>query len=147
LTIDSDALANGVRFILLRLHAPGLPSFALVGVVGFIVDAVILSILFYFFGFGHFASRAVSFLVAVTTTWWLNRRKTFIGTASANWSAELLRYFFTQGIGAFINLGIYTLCITSFELFAAIPVIPLAIGASVALIFNFLSAKHFVFIT
>ena len=51
--------------------------FVIVGGVGFCVDGGILVLLHQYFGLGILVSRLFSFLVAGTTTWYLNRRLTF----------------------------------------------------------------------
>ena len=50
-----------------------------------------------------------------------------------------------QVTGALINLSVYVLAIESFPQLARLPVIPLAIGAAVALLFNFSASRRLVF--
>ncbi len=121
----------------------GLTRFAIVGGLGFLVDASVLTLLVNGLDQNHFSARAVSFTLAVTATWFFNRRWTFEPTRHR--SKEYAGYITTQIIGAVINLSIYVLLIRLFPNLAKIPVIPLAAGALVALIFNFLSARRFVF--
>ncbi len=117
--------------------------FALVGGLGFIVDATVLTLLVNGMGYGHYVSRAVSFTLAVTVTWLVNRRWVFqAGTPTRR---EYSGYFVVQLIGAAINLGVYVLIIELVPPLAAIPVLPLAAGAAVALLSNFLLARRFVY--
>ena len=117
--------------------------YALVGGSGFVVDASVLTLLVNGLGYGHYVSRAASFSLAVTITWWINRRWVF--QAGTPTRVEYSGYFLVQLIGAFINLGIYVLAIELVPALAAIPVLPLAIGAAVALLANFLLVRRFVF--
>lgn len=129
-----------------RRAEPGLRrfgSFALVGALGFLVDAVILSALVHGLHWPHYTARALSFGAAVTVTWYCNR--SFVFDATADTSREYGSYFSAQLIGAIINLGTYALAIVAFPTLAATPVVPLAIGAAVALLFNFVAASRVVF--
>jgi putative flippase GtrA len=122
---------------------PRLFRFALVGGVGFIVDATVLTLLVNGLGYGHYASRAVSFSLAVTVTWLLNRRWVF--QAGSPTGREYSGYFAIQLLGAFINLGVYVLVIELVPALAAIPVVPLAFGSAVSMFSNYLLARRFVY--
>lgn len=132
-------------------HAPPSPDgknrqflkYALVGGSGFIVDASVLTVLVNVLGYGHYISRAASFSLAVTVTWWINRRWVFqTGDPSRR---EYSSYFSVQLVGAVINLAIYVMTIELIPTLATIPIIPLAIGATIALLVNFLLVRRFVF--
>jgi len=51
--------------------------FALVGTIGFVVDASVLRLVVAIFAINLYAGRLVSFLAAATVTWLLNRTFTF----------------------------------------------------------------------
>jgi putative flippase GtrA len=118
-------------------------SFALVGAVGFIVDASLLSLLVHVGAWPHYTARAVSFAAAVTVTWYANRHWVF--TRTSNTTFEYGAYFGVQFVGAIINLGTYALTIVTFPSLAQIPVVPLAVGAGLALLFNYVGASRWVF--
>ena len=122
-----------------------LPGFALVGAVGFLVDASILTVLMTGFDFGPYAARAISFTAAVTTTWYLNRRWVFDRQAVPLSGREYLSYVTVQVIGATINLLVFVAVIELVESLRNMPVVPLAIGAGVALLFNYGASSRFVF--
>ena len=126
-----------------RSRSQRLSSFAVVGGVGFIVDAGILSALVQIADWSHFSARALSFATAVTVTWYLNRRWVFSPTV--NRAREYGSYFGVQTVGAVINLGTYALVIAVFPSLAQLPVIPLAVGSALALLFNYSAAKRWVF--
>ena len=117
-----------------------LSAFVLVGIVGFAVDATVLSALVYGLSFSHYSARAVSFGTAVTVTWYLNRRWTFSSTNAA--AREYRGYVLTQLVGAIINLGTYAAIIELSPALARWPVLPLAAGAALALAFNYTTARY-----
>jgi putative flippase GtrA len=127
-------------------HHAGLgrfPSFVAVGVLGFIVDAAILSTLVHVYAWPHFSARALSFATAVTLTWYCNRQWVFSRTSDR--AREYGAYFGVQAVGAVINLGTYALVIALFPALARLPLIPLAAGAALALVFNYSGASRWVF--
>ena len=117
--------------------------FAAVGLIGFCVDAGILTLLVNGMGWHHYSARAVSFTLAVTVTWLANRSFVFARTAQPR--REYVRYFAVQICGALINLGTYVAVIETWPGLGATPVIPLAIGAVLGLICNFLGSRWLVF--
>jgi putative flippase GtrA len=103
----------------------------------------VLSLLVHISEWPHYGARAVSFAAAVTVTWYGNRRWVFARTRKA--TVEYGAYFGVQFVGAIVNLGTYTLVIALVPSLAKIPVIPLSIGAAVALLFNYTGASRWVF--
>ena len=126
-------------------NAKRLPKFASVGAIGFLIDAGILTVLMTGFGLHHYPARAISFATAVTATWYLNRRWVFDRAAVKMSGSEYGAYFAVQIIGALINLGVFVLAIELSEDLANVPVVPLAMGAALALLFNFGASSRFVF--
>ena len=122
-----------------------LPGFVLVGAIGFLIDASILTALMKSLGFGHYGARAISFTTAVTATWYMNRRWVFERNAVRKSSREYASYVSVQVIGALINLSVFAAVIEFVPGLENMPVIPLAVGATVALIFNFSASSRFVF--
>ena len=122
-----------------------LPGFALVGAIGFLIDAGILTALMTGADFGHYSARAISFTVAVSATWYINRRWVFGRGAIQMTGREYSSYLLVQVIGAVINLSVFVAVIEFVPGLAEIPVIPLAVGASVALLFNFTASSRLVF--
>lgn len=119
--------------------------FTIVGSIGFLIDGGIVTLLVEIINLNPFISRAISFPIAVTATWFLNRRWTFAADASTRKKAEYSRYFTIQIIGAVINLAIYFILITNIPSLGVHPILPLAVGSLVAMIFNFLGCQLFVF--
>ncbi len=119
--------------------------FAVVGAIGFLVDGGILTLLHSLFDFSLLQARLVSFSAAVTVTWYLNRQHTFLDSKDVQAVHEWGRYAVVNGIGAGLNLGIFLWLVYRFNALASWPIVPLAMAASVALIFNFLASRHFAF--
>jgi len=120
-------------------------SFGFIGTIGFLVDGGILTLLNSLAGMGLVASRLCSFCVAVTVTWLLNRHLTFNDLKNERMLHEWTRYAALNGLGALLNLAIFIWLIFHFEMFAAFPLVPLAIASAIALGFNFTVSKYFVF--
>ena len=131
-----------------RSMATDFARFAIVGGIGFVVDAGILTALVSWFGFNVYASRAVSFTAAVLATWALNRQWVF-GDWKARHAravgAEYLRYVVVQTVGALTNLAVFVAVLAALPNLIRYPVIPLAIGAIAGLLVNFAGARLWVF--
>ena len=127
------------------MNSRKLPGFGVVGAVGFLIDAGILTLLMTGFGFDHYSARAISFTVAVTFTWYLNRRWVFEKSTASMSGREYSSYLVVQVIGAVINLSVFVAVIEFVPQLANLPVIPLAVGAIAALLFNFSASSRFVF--
>ncbi len=120
-------------------------NFAIIGGIGFIVDGGILTMLNSIFGFELLASRLASFSVAVTITWGLNRHRTFAERRDRRAAREWGRYAIVNSIGALLNIGIFFWLLHRYSALSEMPLVPLAIAASIALIFNFFASKHIAF--
>ncbi|MEM8770594.1 MAG: GtrA family protein [Pseudomonadota bacterium] len=118
-------------------------SFGGVGVVGFIVDATVFTVSNVILQ-NLYWSRAVSYLAAVTTTWFLNRKLTF-GASGRNVVHEWGRFAVTQLGGGAVNYGVYAWLVASFELFYRMPVAAIAVGSLAGMAANFAAAKFLVF--
>jgi putative flippase GtrA len=118
-------------------------SFSLIGIFGFVVDSSVLY-LGLGLGLGLRLGRVVSYLVAVTATWALNRRFTF-GASGRRAVIEWARFAITQLAGAAVNLGTYFVLVAASDLVARFPVIGVAAGSIAGLAVNFVAARAFVF--
>ena len=119
--------------------------FVAVGAVGFFVDGGILTLLHSLFDFELLQARLVSFSTAVTVTWYLNRTHTFSENRDVRAVNEWSRYAAVNTVGALLNLGIFLWLVYRFEVLANWPIVPLAVAASVALVFNFFASRHLAF--
>jgi putative flippase GtrA len=119
--------------------------FVIVGAIGFLVDGGILTLLHSMFDFSLLHARLCSFSAAVTLTWYLNRQHTFAASKDVRAIHEWGRYAVVNSIGALLNLGIFLWLVYRFTALANWPIIPLAVAASVALVFNFFASRHLAF--
>lgn len=134
---------------LFQLIDPKILFFSMVGGVGFVVDATLLTVLTVKVGMDVLPSRAVSFTCATLVTWLLNRTFTFSRQTSQYPKARKKEYFLyltVQVIGAAMNFVVFLALIEWNPMLKQIPVIPLAGGAAVALLFNFTMSHKFVFV-
>jgi putative flippase GtrA len=122
-----------------------LSQFLMIGAIGFVVDAGLLLFLHERMAINVYLSRCVSFPLAMTTTWLLNRLFTFSDSRSPGRGREWGRYAVVNSIGALLNLGIFFVLVTFVALLQDAVLLPLAIAAAVALVFNFLGSRFFVY--
>jgi putative flippase GtrA len=123
--------------------------FAAVGVVGFGIDAGVLMLAMWLLGLNVYSARVVSFLVAVTSTWAMNRAFTFRHDASSclltSMLAEWLRFCAANAVGGLVNLGTYVWLLNSVSSVREFPVLGVAVGSLSGLLVNFTLSKLFVF--
>jgi putative flippase GtrA len=119
--------------------------FVVAATVGFIIDAGVVTLLVRWLGWGPWQGRFVSFPLAVTATWWLNRRYAFRGTGGRDRRVEYAAYWAIQLAGAVVNFAIYGMCLHIAPALAAFPFVPVAIGGIAAMLFNFAVAKSTVY--
>jgi putative flippase GtrA len=117
--------------------------FALVGVVGFVVDAGVLRLVTSVFGANLYTGRVISFLVAATVTWALNRVFTFGHTGAR--AAQWLRFVCVNSLGGAVNLGVYALLVGTLSSIRHNPTIAVACGSLVGMGLNFTLMKKVVF--
>ncbi len=121
-----------------------LVRFAVVGTLGFVIDGGLLYLLLQS-QFDPYLARGISFPIAVTATWYLNRVWTFsIGDVAVS-PREYKRYLLIQIAGAGANYAVYVLLLQFVEHTPANALMALAVGALVGLIINFFGARYWAF--
>jgi putative flippase GtrA len=126
------------------LRAPFV-RFCLVGTIGFCIDASVLQIVVQHWGVNPYLGRVLSYLVAATATWGLNRRFTFGSGGAEQWQHQWVRYVIVNAVGAGVNYGTYAACVWSFALVRQYLILGVAVGSIAALAFNFTASRHLVF--
>jgi putative flippase GtrA len=93
------------------------------------------------------AGRCISFSTATLVTWLLNRRLVFVTRdgSSGSMCREYTRYLAVQVAGAATNLTVFFALLRALPQLAAVPAVPLAAGALLALAVTYLGTRHFVF--
>lgn len=119
-------------------------SFAAVGVVGYLVDtAVLLAVASVA---GPYAGRLISFLVAVLTTWLLNRSLTFRHHPSGRRrGAEFALYLVSMLGGGATNLTVYGALVHWLDPAVILLPILVAIGSLAGMMVNLTLARRVVF--
>jgi putative flippase GtrA len=120
--------------------------FCVVGGTGFLTDAGLLAFLVHGLGLGPFMARAISFAVAVTATWLLNRHWAFAACATSFWRG-FLTYLGVQGLGLGCNMLVYVLWILLLPPPFDEPLAALFTASSAALLVNYTGMRMLVFTT
>lgn len=119
--------------------------FSIVGSIGFVIDATFLTIAISFLSLGPYYGRLLSYLIAASSTWFMNRHFTFPGSEKNAIHRQWGKFLGVNALGGVINLGVYTACISGVFSVTTTPVIAVAIGSLVALAFNFWASRRWVF--
>ena len=119
--------------------------FAVIGVIGFIVDYSTLKLLVVLFNIDLYSGRLLSFLTAATGNWMLNRRFTFKQTRKESRFRQWLKYLGANGIGFAVNYSTYAALITYVPIAKTHFILALAAGSIAGLSFNFAANKFWVF--
>ena len=122
-----------------------LARFAAIGTLAFAVDATTLYFAREALGLGLYAGRVVSFLVAATFTWAMNRRFTFPEARDAPMARQWLEFLTANGVGGLVNYGAYALLVTYVDVVAAHPTLGVAAGSLAGMSFNFGASRGWVF--
>lgn len=119
--------------------------FGVVGTVGFVVDAgVLLGMMA--LGLGPYGGRVVSYLIAASTTFALNRAWTFrTARRDAPVAAQWGRFVLLNLAGFAANYGTYAALVAGVPLVAAHPVLGVAAGSVAGMFINFGLSRRFVF--
>lgn len=121
-----------------------LTHFALVGLVGFFVDAGVLLVVSRWLG--PYGGRVLSFAAAVLATWLLNRSLTFRHQRSGKpVHHELAHYALTTLGGGAVNFGCYYLLVYLLGLPALLLPMAVAAGSLAGMTVNFWLSRTFVF--
>ena len=131
-----------------RLSASRFLRFSAVGGAGYFVDLAILLVMLKLFGSDPYSGRVVSFLGAVTFTWWGNRTLTFAqsrASGSRGMAAEWLKFMAANSVGAVVNLGLYSALVAFTAPPLGNPFVAQPIGILAGLVFNFTLSKKLVF--
>lgn len=112
--------------------------FALVGGVGFFVDAALVNV--FAMAINPWLARVGSFFFAVLVTWHLNSRFTFGHTGLG-----IAHYLSGQSLGIMINYGVYAAVLLHLPRTPWGLSIAVAAGSFIAMFLNYLFMKHWIF--
>jgi putative flippase GtrA len=120
-------------------------KFGVVGTAGFVVDNAFVYTAHFGLGIGLIPAGILSFFVAGSSNWFLNRMWTFRGASKGRLHYEWLRYLATNSAGFVINRGIYIALIATSSLCNLHPILALAAGSIGGLGVNFIMSRRIVF--
>jgi len=123
-----------------------LARFSVAGIAGFVVDAAILQIAIAAAGLGPIEARALSFPIAVLTTFALNWLWSFSGPRRPLQKA-LPQYLAVQGAGVAVNIAAYALMVRLLPVPLGHPIAALATASGLAMTLNYLGARNLAFAT
>jgi len=129
-----------------RLYGSRFLRFAAVGSAGFVVNWLALAAVLNIAHLDKYSGWFAAFLVAVTFTWWGNRTFTFRDAAAreglvGEWAAFLV----ANSLGAAANFAVYSGLVTFAASPLGYPLVAIAAGTLVGLLFNFAASQRFVF--
>ena len=121
-------------------------GFGLVGTTGFLTDAAIFLLATQWFGMPVMLSRALAFVPATIVTWRLARSFVFRTSGSGRRAHEYGRHLGVQVMGIAINFTVFYVAVKLGLGRGSAQLVPLALGSGVAMVFNFIGARHVVFV-
>lgn len=118
--------------------------FAVAGVMGLLVDVAVLTALRG--TLGVYGARIVSFLLAATATWLLNRHVAFAGRrATAGLLGEYLQYLGLMVGGGIVNLATYSLFAWQFPRTPLWLALYVAAGSLAGMMVNYLGVNRWLY--
>lgn len=118
--------------------------FLVAGSLAYVVDVAVLTLLRD--ALGVYAARAVSFWMAATTTWLINRNISFAGrSASGGLLTEYLRYLGLMLGGGAVNLAVYSLLASTLPQGPLWLMLYVAAGTLVAMTVNYISMSRLLY--
>jgi putative flippase GtrA len=131
--LSAPRLLVGVQFL----------KFTAVGAFGLVVDTATV------YGLrgalGLYGAGLVSYVVAASANWVLNRCWTFRGRGGGPAHRQWMRFLAANLLGFVLNRGTYALLVTFVPLCAAQPVFATSAGAAAGLLVNFTLSRAIVF--
>jgi putative flippase GtrA len=145
--MSDDAVARRIERVIGQERTRSLLQFlrfGVVGTVGFVVDTAVLYAGLGA-GLGLYGGRALSYLVAATTTWALNRAWTFRGQGEGPAMRQWALFVVLNLVGFAFNYGTYAALVAGSAVVAQHPVIGVAAGSLAGMVGNFVLSRRFVF--
>lgn len=122
-------------------------KFSGIGVVAFSIDVVAFQATLSLLGMSPYVARVVSFAVATSAAWWLNRTFTFHDAHNGRPDLQWARFFAANLVGGTVNYAVFVVMIATLAIAAAHPVLALAAGSVSGVFFNFTAYRRYVFRT
>lgn len=120
-------------------------QFGAVGISGTGVDLTFFLTLTYLLGVHHQISRALSFIIAASWNWFLNRWFTFVGGRDRKPGKQWLAFLVSASVGFTVNWGSYKLLTDNIPYMTQHRLIAFFIGIFLGAGFNYTLSRVFVF--
>jgi putative flippase GtrA len=120
-------------------------KFSCIGIAGFLVDAGVFQALVSFAGVSPYIAKILSFPVAATVSWWLNRTYTYASSGRVGAGSQWAQSLAVNVVGGLANYAVFAAVYAAVPLATAYPVMAVAAGAVAGLVFNFTLSDKLVF--
>ena len=135
-----------INFKIDKPETLALVKFALIGAIGFSIDAGILYLGVYIFSTPLIPTRAVSILISVLATWILNRSWTFnLRKIESIW-IEPVKYLGSRSVGAATNIGVFTALVSFAPLPLNEPIIATPLSSAMTMLINYTMVRLFIYV-
>jgi putative flippase GtrA len=129
--------------------AEQVPAFAVIGVIGYFVDATTTYVCAKYLGLSPELARPPGFILATIVNFILNRSITF-RHARSPLTGSFVRYLLVASAGLAVNYAVYSACVflapgAGIAVTPAILPLFVAAGSGVAMILTFVGFRSFVF--
>lgn len=114
--------------------------FFVVGSLAFVVDIGVLSLLLWA-GLPAIPARIPAVILAIATTWALNRKFTF-RTKTPPRFGEFAKYFSAMLLGLSVNLGVYAALVWLSPAMQAFPQAAALLGVLAGMVVNFITSRR-----
>lgn len=123
--------------------------FGMVGIAGFVVDAGTLWTVRQTTDLGFYSARGISYLVAATATWALNRNYTFVHAQRRGALRQWLCFLLVNLGGGVVNYSTYAVLI-AFTPLAELPAwlgptLAVGVGSLAGMTVNFMTSRRWIF--
>ena len=122
-------------------------KFSGIGIVSFSIDVIVFQATLSLLGMSPYIARVMSFVVATSAAWWLNRTFTFHDADNGRPDLQWARFFAANLVGGTVNYAVFVLVIAAVPIAQAHPVLALAAGSLSGVFFNFTAYRRYVFRT
>ena len=140
-------MSSDLPFPMDRITRTRFLKFSGIGIVSFSIDVIVFQAALSLAGMSPYVARVVSFVVATSAAWFLNRTFTFYDAHSGRPDLQWVRFFAANLVGGSVNYAVFVLTIATLAIAAAHPVLALAAGSVSGVFFNFTAYRRYVFRT
>ena len=124
---------------------PRIIKFALVGGVGFVADALVFSLMFYWLHLPIMPARIIAFICAASVTWLGNRTFTFSKSDKGKPLEQWVKFMCGASLSAVPNLMVFQTIVWSFGHAQLVVYSALVMGILAGMLSNYFLSSRWVF--